>query len=99
MEEQKVERVDRQGCMKQHYNDRVDEIIKKLEILVGLVSESRSLREEEDMEHAKMGQANKNKSMVLQKQEDELKARVLRLARKNYNSLGTFIRLIDYMVT
>ncbi len=37
--------------------------------------------------------------MVLQKQEDELKARVLRLARKNYNSLGTFIRLIDYMVT
>lgn len=51
--------------MKQHYNDRVDEIIKKLEVLVGLVSESRSLREEEDMEHAKMGQANKNKSMVL----------------------------------
>jgi acetylglutamate synthase len=37
--------------------------------------------------------------MVLQKQEDELKARVLRLARKNYNSLGTFIRLVDYMVT
>jgi hypothetical protein len=51
--------------MKQHYNDRVDEIIKKLEIQVNLVSESRSLREEEDMEHAKMGQANKNKSMVL----------------------------------
>ncbi len=51
------------------------------------------------MEHAKMGQANKNKSMVLQKQEDELRARVLRLARKNYNTLGTFIRLIDYMVT
>lgn len=99
MEEQKVERVDRNGCVKQHYNDRVDEIIKKLENMVTFVSESRSLREEEDMEHAKMGQANKNKSMVLQKQEDELKARVLRLARKNYNSLGTFIRLIDYMVT
>jgi len=64
-----------------------------------VVSESRSLRDEEDLDHAKMGQANKNKSMVLQKQEDELKARVLRLARKNYNSLGTFIRLIDYMVT
>jgi hypothetical protein len=73
--------------------------MKKLEAMVALISESRSLREEEDMEHAKMGQANKNKSMVLQKQEDELKARVLRLARKNYNSLGTFIRLIDYMVT
>jgi len=67
--------------------------------MVAQISESRSLREEEDMEHAKMGQANKNKSMVLQKQEDELKARVLRLARKNYNSLGTFIRLVDYMVT
>lgn len=67
--------------------------------MVADVSESRSLRDDEDMEHAKMGQANKNKSMVLQKQEDELKARVLRLARKNYNSLGTFIRLVDYMVT
>lgn len=99
MEEQKLDRVDRAGCVKQHYNDRVDEIIKKLEIIVTAVSESRSLREEEDMEHAKMGQANKNKSMVLQKQEDELKSRVLRLARKNYNSLGTFIRLVDYMVT
>ena len=99
MEEQKIERADHSGSVKRHYNDRVDEIIKKLEAMVALVSESRSLREEEDMEHAKMGQANKNKSMVLQKQEDELKARVLRLARKNYNSLGTFIRLIDYMVT
>lgn len=73
--------------------------MKKLDAMVAQISESRSLREEEDMEHAKMGQANKNKSMVLQKQEDELKARVLRLARKNYNSLGTFIRLVDYMVT
>jgi len=36
--------------------------------------------------------------MVLQKQEDELKNRVLKLAKRNYNSLGTFIRLIDYMV-
>lgn len=45
-----------------------------------------------------MGQAAKHKSMVLQKQEDELKNRVLKLAKRNYNSLGTFIRLIDYMV-
>lgn len=62
------------------------------------MGESRTLREEEDMEHTKMGQQTKNKSMVLQKQEDELKNRVLRLARKNYHGLGTFIRLIDYMV-
>jgi len=50
------------------------------------------------MEHTKMGQQTKNKSMVLQKQEDELKNRVLRLARRNYHSIGTFIRLVDYMV-
>lgn len=45
-----------------------------------------------------MGQAATHKSMVLQKQEDELKNRVLKLAKRNYDSLGTFIRLIDYMV-
>lgn len=99
MEDQSSERVVRPGCVKQHYNDRVDEITQKLKVMVTIVSESRSLREEEDMEHSKMGQANKNKSMVLQKEEDELKSRVMSLARKNYNSLGTFIRLIDYMVT
>ena len=93
--EQKNER----DVVKQHYNDKVDEIIhQKLETLVQAVGESRTLREEEDIEHTKMGQQTKNKSMVLQKQEDELKNRVLRLARRNYHSLGTFIRLIDYMV-
>ena len=51
--------------VKQHYNDKVDEIIKKLETMVQVVSESRTLREEEDMEHTKMGQQTKNKSMVL----------------------------------
>jgi len=84
--------------VKQHYIDRFEEIIKKLETLVTQVSESRTLREDEDIEHTKMGQQAKNKSMVLQKQEDELKNRVLRLAKRNYHSLGTFIRLIDYMV-
>lgn len=49
--EQKNEREN----VKQHYNDKVDEIIKKLEGLVQQVSESRTLREEEDMEHTKMG--------------------------------------------
>ena len=33
------------------------------------------------MEHTKMGQQTKNKSMVLQKQEDELKNRVLQIWR------------------
>lgn len=50
--EQKNEREN----VKQHYNDKVDEIIKKLEVLVQQVGESRTLREEEDMEHTKMGQ-------------------------------------------
>lgn len=62
------------------------------------VSESRTPKEEEDLEHAKMGQAAKHKSMVLLKQEKELKDRVLKLAKRNYHSLGTFMRLVDYMV-
>jgi hypothetical protein len=36
--------------------------------------------------------------MVLQKEEDKKKKDVVDLAWKNFNSLGTFIRLIDYMV-
>lgn len=36
--------------------------------------------------------------MVLMKEEKLLKNQVLKLARRNYHSLGTFIRLIDYMV-
>jgi hypothetical protein len=50
------------------------------------------------LENIKIGQATKNKSMVLQKIEDALKNRVIKLAWLNYNHLGTFIRLIDYMV-
>lgn len=89
---------EREG-IKTHYNDKVEEIIsKRLANLVDAVGESRSLKEEEDLEQAKMGQVAKHKSMVLQKQEDELKNRVLKLAKRNYKSLGTYIRLIDYMV-
>jgi len=48
----------------------VDEIIsKKLAVLVKQVADSRTLKEEEDLEHAKMGQAAKHKSIVLQKQD------------------------------
>jgi len=45
-----------------------------------------------------MGKAAKHKSMNLMKQEKKLKERVMSLAERNYASLGTFIRLIDYMV-
>lgn len=61
MKEQRSER----ESAKNLYNDRVEDIIKKLETLVQQVNESRSLREEEDLEHTKMGQQAKNKSMVL----------------------------------
>jgi len=75
--------------VKGHYSEMVDDIIKKLEDLVKMVNESRSLREEEDLEHTKMGQQAKNKSMVLQKKEDELKRRVMRLARRLAPSSGS----------
>jgi hypothetical protein len=89
----------RDGEVKTHYSTKVDHIItKSLDSLVNNVSESRTLKEEEDLEHAKMGQAAKHKSMVLMKEENALKNRVLKLARRNYQSLGTFIRLVDYMV-
>jgi len=70
---------------KSHYSDRVEDIINnKLSSLVGAICESRTLREEEDLENTKMGQAQKNKSMVLQKKEEELKNRVMRLAHRNH---------------
>jgi len=82
-----------------HYNEKVEEIINKnLIVLVKEIDQSRSLKEEEDLESTKMGQAAKHKSMVLMKEEKLLKNQVLKLARRNYHSLGTFIRLIDYMV-
>lgn len=93
--EQQKERL----AAKSTYNEKVDEIIaKKLTILVQNVSESRTISDAEDLENSKIGQASKNKSMVLQKMEDALKNRVIKLAWANYNHLGTFIRLIDYMV-
>jgi len=85
--------------IKTHYNEKVEDIInKKLTQLVTQVTESRAISDQEDLENTKIGQAAKNKSMVLMKIEDELRNRVLKLAKLNYNHLGTFIRLIDYMV-
>jgi DNA primase large subunit len=84
---------------KTHYNEKVEEIINKnLVPLMKDIEQSRSLKEEEDLESTKMGQAAKHKSMVLMKEEKQLKNQVLKLARRNHRSLGTFIRLIDYMV-
>lgn len=87
------------GDTKTHYNEQVQLIIEtKLTNLISAIQKSRTQPEQEDMESTKIGQATKNKSMVLQKMEDELKARVVKLALKNYADLGVFIRLVDYMV-
>jgi len=52
VEQQKTNR----EAVKEHYNAKVDEIIsKRLAPLVTAVGDSRTLKEEEDMEHAKMG--------------------------------------------
>ena len=85
--------------VKVHYRAKVDEEIKT--VLVNLtkkISDSRSLREEEDLENSKKGKAEKKKSIVLQKEEKNLKNMVLNIARNNYKSLGFFIKLIDYRV-
>lgn len=85
--------------VKLHYRNKVDEEIKNnLVALTKKISDSRTLREEEDLENSKKGKAEKKKSIVLQKEERNLKNQVLHLARSNYKSLGTFIRLIDYRV-
>lgn len=85
--------------VKQHYRQKVDEEIKTALVnLTKKIGDSRSLREEEDLENSKKGKAEKKKSIVLQKEERNLKNQVLHLARYNYKSLGTFIRLIDYRV-
>lgn len=62
------------------------------------IGDSRSLREEEDLENSKKGKAEKKKSITAQKGEKKLKNQVLHLARNNYKSLGHFIRLVDYRV-
>ena len=84
---------------KNHYRSKVDEEIKNsLVNLTKKISDSRTLREEEDLENSKKGKAEKKKSIVRQKDERNLKNQVLHLARGNYKALGTFIRLIDYRV-
>lgn len=56
------------------------------------------MTDQDDLDNNKIGQAAKHKSMVLLKEEKNLKNRVNFLAQRNKTNLGTFIRLIDYMV-
>lgn len=60
--------------VKAHYRQKVDEEIKTALVnLTKKISDSRSLREEEDLENSKKGKAEKKKSIVLQKEERNLK--------------------------
>jgi chromosomal replication initiation ATPase DnaA len=88
----------RQGC-RQTYNDKVDSIVTTcLSMLVTNLTKLKDEREKEDLESSQRGQANKHKSMSSQRYEDEVRRRLLRLTKRNYRSLGTYIRLVDYMV-
>ena len=82
---------------KQHYEKKVIEMVARLKETVKDVTDSLNLKEEEDLEKLKLGQKVKQKSMVIQKEEDRLKRRVLKIANSNFQMLGTFIRLVDYL--
>jgi hypothetical protein len=54
------------GDTKTHYNEQVQQIIEtKLTNLIAAIQKSRTQPEQEDMENTKIGQATKNKSMVV----------------------------------
>lgn len=62
MDSQKMHHED----VKTHYRTKVDEEIKNaLVALTKKISDSRTLREEEDLENSKRGKAEKKKSIVL----------------------------------
>ena len=69
-----------------------------MEDLIKEVQESKNIRDEEDFENSRIGQRVKHKAMTVIKKEEETKENVLKIAKKNISNLGTFIRLIDYMV-
>ncbi len=95
MEEQKSNR----DLTKGKYNTFVEDIIQnKLANLLKAIENSTSMTDQDDLDNNKIGQAAKHKSMVLLKEEKNLKNRVNYLAQRNKTNLGTFIRLIDYMV-
>jgi len=83
---------------KTHYENKITEITNKLIDLTNEVSESKNIRDEEEFENSKIGQKVKHKAMTVEKREEQTKRDVLKIAKKNISNLGTFIRLVDYMV-
>lgn len=83
---------------KNHYENKINDIISKLSELTNNVSESKNIRDEEDFENTGIGQKVKHKAMTVQKKEEQTKRDVLKIAKRNIGDIGTFIRLVDYMV-
>lgn len=94
MEDQKKDR----DVVKSTYNLLVEDIILKGENVIKAIENSTSMTDQDDLDNNKIGQAAKHKSMVLLKEEKNLKNRVNFLAQRNKTNIGTYIRLIDYMV-
>ena len=85
--------------VKQFYKEKVEENIKATLVnLINEIEDSRTLKEEDELENTKKGKAEKKKSLVVAKSNRAVRNQVLKLARMNYKSLGTFVRLIDYRV-
>jgi dynein heavy chain, axonemal len=83
---------------KNHYENKINDITNRLIELTNEVAESKNIRDEEDFENTGIGQKVKHKAMTVQKKEEQTKRDVLKIAKRNIADLGTFIRLIDYMV-
>ena len=82
-----------------YYKEKVEDSIKNALVnLIRDIEESRTLKEEDELTNTKKGKAEKKKSLVVEKQNKAVKNQVIKLARMNYKSLGTFVRLIDYRV-
>lgn len=63
------------------------------------ITKSKEIQDEEDFENAKkLSQKVKHKSMVVQKEEENIKNQILMIAKRNISSIGIFIKLVDYMV-
>ena len=82
---------------KTEYDKKMEIINNKLYEVSNEVEASRNIKDDEELDHNKIGQKIKTKSMVKMKEEEKLVKECKRLAEKNCENLGQFIRLVDYM--
>jgi dynein heavy chain len=84
--------------VKKHFDGIVEKLIIVVKRVCDAVRISTNPPELEDLENARLGQQNKKKSMVAQREEEEARKRHLDLARENLSMLGYYIRLVDYQI-